>query len=368
MYCKSGEYLLKTQKISKNQFINLVAFFTIGSSILIVPSGLAAEVKQDAWIVSIISALIGLLLAGFYSALGSRFYGLNLIQYTEKIFGKILGKIISFLFFSFSFLLASLVLRNIGDFITTQILPDTPIEIIHILFFAVVFIGAIYGLETIARTSEVFFPWLVFFFVIIILFVLPQIDIKKMQPVFESDIKSIIRASIPFIGTPFLELIIFLMLYPNVNHDKKGTGFITGTLISGVFLTIIITITILVLGANITAHNAFPTYALAKKISIVNYIERLEVTIAGIWIITVFFKLAILFYVSVISLYYILNLNSYKFLFIPLGMIMIVLSLISYPSTAYFQNFATKIWPFYALTFGFVYPVLLLLVSFFRKS
>ena len=50
------------QTISPRQFMFLVILFSVGSSILIVPTPLAANAKQDAWISISISVAIGLLL------------------------------------------------------------------------------------------------------------------------------------------------------------------------------------------------------------------------------------------------------------------------------------------------------------------
>lgn len=42
--------MLEKGKISVNQFTTFVITFTIGSSILVAPSGLAHDAKQDGWI------------------------------------------------------------------------------------------------------------------------------------------------------------------------------------------------------------------------------------------------------------------------------------------------------------------------------
>lgn len=52
---------MKDVKISVRQFAVLAIIYTIGTTILIIPSGLAADAKQDAWIAAILGVVINLL-------------------------------------------------------------------------------------------------------------------------------------------------------------------------------------------------------------------------------------------------------------------------------------------------------------------
>ena len=88
-------------KISIRQFTVLVMFYTIGTTILVIPSSLAADAEQNAWIAAIVGWLLGLFVVGLYILLSKQFPAMTLIEYTEKIFGKWLGKLISLLFVFF---------------------------------------------------------------------------------------------------------------------------------------------------------------------------------------------------------------------------------------------------------------------------
>lgn len=355
--------------IGLRQFTILVTLFTVGSSILISPAGLAAQAKQNAWISAIVAVCLGLLTVNLYHVLIKQFPRQTLVEMCEAIFGIWIGKIISFLYFSYFFLLAALVLRNIGDFITTQVLPDTPIQYIILIFLAVVLMANWLGLETIARAGEIFFPWVLLFFIAMVIFLMPQIRLIQIKPFLDEGIKQVIRASLPFIGTPFMELIVLLMVIPYVNCPQKvNKAFLLGTLIGGILLIIIILMSILVLGAGMTARHMYPSFNLAKIISIGKFLERLEVIMAGIWFITIFFKLTICFYASVLSFAQIMKMKNVHPLLLPLGMILIVLSIVSYPNSSYFLNFVSKIWFPYAFTFGVLLPVCMISVKLIRKK
>lgn len=359
--------MFENDKISSNQFMLCVTLFTIGTSILLVPSLLTSEAKQDGWIGAILGLGVGLTLVTLYIALGKRYPQMTFSEYTEEILGKWLGKFVSFLFWTYPFLLASTVLWDMGSFMTTEIMPETPIQAIYIIFTVIVIMGAKLGLEVLGRASEILFPWGIGLFFLVILMVSPQIQFENIQPVLEEGIKPVLRGSYLFTAIPFLQLVVFLVLMPKVTQVKQvGKSFFMGTLFAGIVLIIITLTCILVLGAEITLKSAYPSYLLAKKINIGDFFQRMESFVAGIWFITIYFKLTLLFYISAITLAQIFNLKDYRFLVLPLGMIMIVLGLVIYPNIAY-ANTSFRIFPAYALTYGLMLPLLLLVVDICKK-
>ncbi|MGM0879101.1 MAG: GerAB/ArcD/ProY family transporter [Bacillota bacterium] len=362
--------MLENGKIGGRQFTILVFMFTTGSSLLLAPSMLASEAKQDAWLAAIVGVVVGLLLTWLYQTLGKLYSNMTLIEYSEKILGKWIGKAISLLFFTFPFLLAALVLRNIGDFITTQIMPETPIQFIHIMFLIIVMMGTRLGLETLARSGEILFPWSIVLFLLLVIFISPQIELEKIQPILEEGMKPVLRSALPFIEFPFMELVIFLMIFPYVNKPKEaGKAFFTGTWMGGVVLILLTALSILVMDADQTTRNLYPSYSLAKKINIGNFLQRIEAIVAIMWFIAIFFKLTICFYVSTLSLAQILKLKEYRMLVFPLGMILNVLSLVVSPNIVYNITLTFNHWGLpYGFTYGLFLPLLLLGVAAFRKK
>lgn len=361
--------MLEKGKISHVQFTVLVTMYSIGSSILLLPSAFALKAKQDAWLAAIVGVVMGLVLVLLYNALGSTFPRLTLAEYSERILGKWLGKCVSILFSSYFFLISALVLRNIGDFLVTHILDATPIQFVEILFLMVVLFGLYYGLETLSRTSEMLFPFVILFFLLLIILIFPQIKLENILPIYENGMKPLVNGALPFIGTPCMELVVFLMIFPYVHSTKEARrAFLIGYIIGGIILIIISFVTVLVMGSQLTASVIYPTYLLATRINIGDFLQRIEATFAILWFITIFFKLVLCFYASTMCFAQTLKLKKYKVLFWPLSMNMIVLSLIAYPNSTYFQSVIGSIWTPFAAVFGLILPVLLLLISKIRKQ
>jgi spore germination protein KB len=351
-------------KIAPRQFMIFVILFTMGSSILLLPKFIAEEAKQDAWMTSIILAGLGLLLAWLYKTLGSLFPDMTLVEFSQEILGRWMGKITSLFFFTYTFILCAMLLTQIGNFFTSTIMPETPIKSIHILFLAIVIMGVRYGLENMARTSEIFFPWVCILFFMIVFFVSPHIEFEKIQPVFAEGANPIFHATFMLMGSPFLELVLFLMILPYVNRKKEAErSFLVGTLIGGIVIVSITLLAVLVLGAEETANEHFPSYTLAQKIDVGNFIQRVEAIIGGLWVITIFFKLQICYYVSALVLAQTLEIHDYRPLTLPMAVILVVLAQVIAPDMSYFIHFVATIWTPYSLVFGLFMPLFLLVIA-----
>lgn len=358
---------MKNEQISVQQFGALAYLFTIGSSILIVPATLSAA-RQDAWLAALLGLAVGLLLVCLYCALGRRFPESNLTAYSESIFGTWAGRAVSLLFFTYALILGSLVLRNIGDFITTEMMPETPIEAIHALMLLVVIFAIRLNFEALGRAAEIFFFPVTGIFFLTTVLILPHTEVHHLLPIFEGGIKPIIRGSISFIGLPFLELVLFVVLFPYVNRPKAvRKGFLIGTGLAGFWLFLATLVSLIGLSTVITELTIYPTYYVVKKINVADFIQRVESTLAVLWFISIFFKLAICMYTALLTLGQAFRLKKPRSLAIPLAMIMFILSIVAYPNVAYFREFAFTIWPFYAATFGLLLPLVLFVGSAFRR-
>lgn len=355
-------------KISLNQFIILALLFIIGTSASLSPYLVVNMAKQDAWLSALVSIGLGFLLVLLYGILVRRHPKMTLIESSETILGKWIGKIVSFLFFLYFLILTSVLVREIGDFITTNLMPETPIQAIEIIFILTVIFAVRLGLETFSRTSEIILPGVLLFFLFTVLFLIPEIRFENIAPFLEDGMKPVLRGTMQLLGVPIFELVILLMIAPYVDTPKQiGKALFIVTMLGGIFIFLIILFSILVLGPGSTSNLNYPIYALAQKINIGNFIQRMEVLAGGILFISMFIKTTICFYSMVLSFAQIFRLKKYEMLTFPLGMIVLVLSIILFPNIIYFNMFILKAWTPFVLIYGLFLPVILLVVDTVKK-
>ncbi|WP_152396085.1 GerAB/ArcD/ProY family transporter [Paenibacillus guangzhouensis] len=357
-------------KISVRQFTILMILFTIGTAILIIPSTIAAVAKQDAWISALIGIGLGLLLMLIYAALGNQFPGLTLVEMNDRVLGKWIGCIVSLGFLYFTFITSSELLYFVGDFLATQIMPDTPLPSLNVMFAIILLMGVRLGLEAFARAAEILFPLFILLFLILVIFIVPEIDIKNAKPMLNAGAPSIIQASLMFTSVASIPTVTMLMIGPvSLNKPNKlRRSLILGTLIGGAFLFVIVILTVLVLGSDMTARQAFPSYVLAKRVNVGRFLQRIEAIVAVMWIVTIYFRMLIYYYASIVGLAQVLRIKDYRALTLPLGLIAVICSLLIHPNAAHSIQYDKEYWLPYASTFGVFLPLLLLVVALFRKK
>lgn len=362
--------MMQKEKINSYQFLVLVIFFSIGTSILNIPSVLAADSKQDAWISAIIGTGIGLLVIWLLTTIGLWFPQLTYVQINEKILGKWLGKVVSLLFVLMSFLFTSNLLVQSGVFLTTNMMPNTPMVALNILMAFILVMGVRLGLETIARTAEVLI--VVFFSLLFILVasISPTIQVENIQPILEVGTKTIIQSSFYVFVTSSVNAVVLLMIFPacidKIKYARKS--FLIGNLIGGIVVIIITFLCISVLNAEETARQIYPSYILAKRISFGDFIERIEALMAALWIMAIYFKMVLYFYVSVIGMAQILNLKDYRPLTYPLVMIAVALSLVILPDIVYQKEWERTTSVSFSLSIGLLIPLILVAIYTIRKK
>lgn len=362
--------MLTTEKISYRQMALITLLFTIGTTILVAPSTMAEAAKQDAWISTLIGMAVGCCFSWLYISVGLLYPSRNLLEMNELILGKCLGWLFSFLFVFTMFLSSAEVLYYIGNFLTTHVFPETPIQFIHILFLLVIGFAVRLGMEPFARSVEIFIPWFLFLFGFMLLLLFPKMKVENIQPVLEASGVEIAKGVLSFISITYLTAPSLLMFFPAcVNQPAKAQkAFILGGLLGGFLLSLIIAAGILVLSPMGTQLQAYPSYILAQQINVGNFLQRVEAIMAIMWFITIFVKLTIYYYATVVGTAQLFRLRVYKPLNLPIGIAVVTFSLIVYPNNAYMMEWDSDIWTPYSLIFGFFYPLLLLIVGTIRKK
>ncbi|GAC41349.1 GerAB/ArcD/ProY family transporter [Paenibacillus popilliae] len=356
-------------KINLRQFKILVILFTVGTTILVTPAGLAAEIGQDAWMAPIAAIVPGLLLVLLYIGVNRAAPGMTIAEISESLFGTWIGKGLALLFILFAFLGASLVLFDIGKFTTTVLLPETPLLFVNALPALVLLYALESGFNTLARMAELLFPWFALLFLFMVALLIPQIDVRNVQPFLEAGPKELAHSVLMVLSLSYMPLVVFLMVQP-VERTEGNIGpqaFIGAALLGGGLFCVVAALTILVLGANVTSLQEYPVYSLAQRISIGRFLERVEAIAAGLWLITTFVKMSLYFYATVSGLVRLARLPSYRTILLPMVVLLVVVSVLIFPNSAAAHQFLSTIWITIVFTMGVVIPLLFFIGLLFKR-
>lgn len=361
--------MLEKGKISARQLTILVMLLTIGDSILLIPSSSTHYAAQNAWISTLIGMVLGLLANYMYSKFAKLYPQLTLIEAIQKVFGKWFGTLLSLMTLMFFLVVIAGSIRGISDFVIAEMLPATPIPAILLLFIFIVIMATRLGIEVIGRAGEIFTPMVIILFLILTVAIVPQMEIVRILPIMEDGIKPVLRGTIPITAYTFLEPVVFLMILPYVNKQQQITrSFIHGTLLGGSVIFITILVSILVLGPDLTARDVYPSYNIARRISVGGFFERVEALIALQWMLTFFIKVTLYFYAFILGLSQLLKLKEYRVLTLPTGLILVALAPLIAPNYTYYSTVFENYWVYYVITFGLFLPLVLLCVVMFRRA
>jgi spore germination protein KB len=349
--------------ISVRQFTILIILGVIGDSILIMPTILAASSKQDAWLSMLFAILLGFVAAGIFAGIANKLRRRRLFNLLRLNLGVWVGSLIIVLFL-FEFYMCSLtLLSEMSQFMTTQLMPETPINAIIAVFILVIIIAYKYGVEAFARMGELLFPVFMLLFLILFLFLLPQVEIANLRPIAAEGMVVIWKGAIMAFVTAFTEMIVLLMLVSNVVGSTSLTKpILIGYAIGGAILFVIVILCVLVLGPNLMETKYYPTFVLAQKITIGHFLERLEAVMAFLWFISVFYKTLLLFFSLTSGLAELFQLKESHILTIPVGMLLLVGTVAGTPNITAYNAILESYYVWFDITFCVMIPALVLIL------
>jgi spore germination protein KB len=347
--------------ISSSQLIYLIIGIIQGSTLTL--SFVYSIAKQDTWLVMIVGFIVTMPLLIFYVSISKRFPGKNLIEINEKVYGKFLGSTISILYIAYFLLIVPYNTRYMADFFNILVFPDTPTIVFIILFVFICSWAVREGIEVIARCS----PVLVFISFVVtgvtILLLLGEMKLSNFLPVLQLNIKQFVQGTHIMIAIPFGEIIVFLMINCNVKDvDEIKRSTIWGLVISTLYMIIIVIRSVTSLGI-LTLNHVSPSYQVLQLINVGNILTRLESFTIIVFMITIFIKVSIFFYATVLSIAELFKLPSYKILITPLAIIMISLSVLISENVVEASYVAANIYPILVIPIQILIPILTLILA-----
>ncbi|WP_027087135.1 GerAB/ArcD/ProY family transporter [Cohnella panacarvi] len=354
-----------TQALTSRQAIFVFSMFYLGSAMLSLTGLLASDAGQDAWISVLVALIVHALTIPLYMALGKQMEEQSFGDYLTGLFGSLVGKGVAAAFvLLFPFFIYTFGLFDLTQFIHTLVLPRTPTSATILMYTIVIVAGCYNGIKTIGRTSELTFPILIGFVVVIAVSLTPQIEWKNLRPVLDNGFAPTVKASLPLIGYPYWEMSMFLFVLPYLKDRKKfGHILLHSAWISGAVFFVTTTITILVLGPRLSSHLVYPSYFVTRTISIGDFYERFEEIFTFVWYIMIYYRLSIMFFVTVEGLAYAFSIASKQRLLIPLALIGITLSKYAAPNVTAHLNGIHDLPLGYSGLFGLLVPAVLLLIG-----
>jgi spore germination protein KB len=357
-------------KISPFQMFSLIFLFELGSAVVV---GLGVQAKQDAWIAILIGMLGGMILFCIYYYLFRQYPKLPLTSYIPKVFGKIIGYPVAIFYILYFIYIASRVLRDLGSLLVISTLTQTPLWVINLMVIFIIAYANYLGIETLARTGEIFYFFFMFCLILSSFFIFSSglVNPENLLPILENGWKPVFTTAFPLtFSFPFGEMIVFTILMPYLNRPQLNlkTGLFA-MLITGIILSYTSIVNITVLGTQKMETSMFPLLETVSKVNIGDFLQRLDAIVISTLVIGCFIKISIFTYAAVIGTADLLKKRKNPAIVYVVCLVTLAASLLNAENIQEHIYIGLKIVPVYLhLPFQTGIPLLLLIVVWIRKK
>lgn len=358
---------MNEQSFSTRQSIGVLSMFLIGSSVIFQAG---KESGRDIWLCILVALIMALPLALLYARLMQVFPGRNLFDLQLDLFGPVFGRVMALIYTWFALHLGSMVIKNFTDFIQITTLDMTP-QFVTSICIGLLCIWCIRaGVNTLGRYAAMALPvYLVIFAVVTLLSMDLLNQFKYVTPIMYNGFAPVFRGAVDILAFPYEEAILLPFILQPLKENKKARKiFITGFAISAAVFLVVFTRNILILSSQFTNMIYYPSYMAISIIDIGDFIQRLDVLIAVIFFMNGFVKISVCLYVASLGLSKLVGIGDYKQFAAPVGMLMISMSLFSYPNILYQSDWSTRIYKYYVLPIGVVLPTIIWLTAEWKRK
>ncbi|OMF36684.1 hypothetical protein BK133_08535 [Paenibacillus sp. FSL H8-0548] len=358
------------QTISAYQMGVLFFVFMTGSSIINIPGTLIGKADNGSWLSLLLSGGIGFLILICILFLHRRFPTMTFVQYSRHLMGTPLTILFSLFTISFLLQMQSAIVNDVGLFMVSSMLRETPMYAFTFLIFAISSVVVRAGIEVMARmfTLTMILTSISIFFVLII--AIPDYNPALLLPILPKGIKPVLHGAYFTFGFPYVEVFLFSMLLPFVNDGptrklSKTMLFALGINILVLCLSVICAIMIF---GSFAGEKPYVFFSLARVVEFQEIIQRIESIIGMSLILGSFMKTTITLYVLNLYLSQLFRFENTQTLVMPLALIGFFMGLVTVDGATEWGYIVTTIHPVWTFA-AFIIPLLLLtVIALFKKK
>ncbi len=352
--------------IPSNQLAYSAAAFIMAAVLL--TSNLYQFAGNSSWVSVLIGFAVSLLIVGLYGRLTKRYPGMSLPQINGAVFGRVAGKIVTVLYIFYFLSLAVLNTRDLGDFIASSVLRQTPRTLIFIVFILLCAWAVRKGPVNMTRYAFLATAVSIGAVLTNTLFLADKYNPQNLLPAFTLPARNYLIGAHIVTMLPFCEILAFTMFIPHMYRPPEfGRAMRKGLIIAAVMLLIVVLRDTVVLGKFITVLS-MPSYDSARYINIGDVLTRVEIIYAIVLVALLFFKVSVVYYAGASGLRQLFETQSYRPYVYILGALICLYAAASFPTNSEHVRWRMTTAATFSTFFILVLPLLTLLVSLIREG
>lgn len=358
------------KEVSLRQIAYLFLFISLSPILRQIPNALADEAGRSGYLSPLWSVAALIPLTAIVIAIIKLLPGLNIYEIMELLTGKFIAKVL-ILGYLLWIMIAIASKVNIYSFtVQFTLMPQTKSSFFMVILIVMVYYALYRGLKTVFRFSEFVLGPVIVLFGILLICALTKIRTDYLLPVSTIRVPSTILASknVIAVGGNIIIALFFADKYGISVSNKQFRKLWMGIL-AFVALSFIVTIfTFGITGADITSILPFPFYITVKSISLFNILERFEVLITLICVLSDFISICILSILLLRCIEWLFHLKQSLYLYIPLTAVMYYLTFYICSTQFEFNYLYRNIIVYLNIIFQYIIPFFLGLLCLLKQK
>ena len=359
------------KEISTYQTMLLMVIYRVIIAFTYLPAVNTPPGNQDIWIMVLLSSLYTIILCLPILYLSNKLNDLTIIEYTEKVMGKIIGKAIGIFYTGFLLIFSIVFVGILVEILDTTMFPETPTLITTTIMLLTCIYISYKGLEVIARGAEIFVPFILGVIFMFMILGYPNYDFTVLLPVLSDSTFKEINIGAIDIALKFSDIIILAMITPHLGKKEDLNKIFFKSLIYSIIIIILVVIfTQAALGIEFIKHTNFPFFTFTRLINLLDFIQRVDALYVVAWITGNVGKIAGYLYFTSVAFSQIVNKQKNQPYIIPIAVIILIVTVLIKDRYSILGVGETlqKIILIMSFITIFVIPLITLIVYFFRRK
>ena len=349
-------FIVSKDKLSNIQFACLIVF-----PVLALFSGIGTHntikiAEVDSYISVFLAYILGFIPLLLFMLIFNYKKELDLKDKVKSLFGNILGTIINFLIYIFIFVIGATLFLSISNFAISQFLAETPVFVFMLFLGFVLLYNVSLGIENISRVSIIFLAIIFLLTIVSTAGIIPHFEMSNIKPILENGIMSPLKGGVALALINVVPIFVLLIVPKDKIQDNEKTNkyLVAFYTLAFSFIFLAMLLTIGSLGIYLCDVYQYPEYTVLKKISIFNFIDRVENFVYVKWILSSVSCLSLIIYYLNASI----KNTSKKLLPAIIIILMIYFSLKIFVNNTVFYKFILNVFPFICLFLLCIYVVI----------
>jgi spore germination protein len=307
----------KPKTITVMQFAMNLGTTIIGVGLLAFPRITAQHAGTGAPLATLLGVLLMLGCALMLSYLGHQYPNMTLFEYSDKLLGRWLGRIVTLALVLYFLELEAMAAREFGEVVVTSVLQRTPLEITILIMLVLAATAARNDVTVFSRILTFYMPFVYIPVLVLIALTLRSARLTNILPIisfgYQTNVSNYVYA-ILFVACLFQNYMITGLLTPYMYQTNKAwKGALIGVVAAGAVYLILDVATLAVFGTEEMKNLIWPTLELAKTAAIpLFFLERLDPVFLAVWVTAVFTAIFASYYFSIQGLVHLFNFQDHR--------------------------------------------------------